>query len=78
MSKTIYLVTHPEATHHTDGLVGGWFDSDLTTRGVEQAGAIAESLVRRLEGAMDWRTLAGGLTSRTRRSIHRPAGRSRG
>jgi probable phosphoglycerate mutase len=51
LSKTIYLVTHPEATHHTDGLVGGWFDSDLTTRGVEQAGAIAESLVRRLDGA---------------------------
>jgi 2,3-bisphosphoglycerate-dependent phosphoglycerate mutase len=51
LSKTIYVVTHPEATHHTQGVVGGWFDSDLTERGVEQAGAIAESLVRRLDGA---------------------------
>ncbi|WP_240755834.1 histidine phosphatase family protein [Nocardioides iriomotensis] len=51
MSKSIYVVTHPEATHHIHGVVGGWFDSDLTERGVEQAETIASSLVTRLDGA---------------------------
>ncbi|ROR72861.1 putative phosphoglycerate mutase [Bogoriella caseilytica] len=46
--KTVYVVTHPEATHHVDGLVGGQFDSDLTERGRHQAGAIAEALAARL------------------------------
>jgi 2,3-bisphosphoglycerate-dependent phosphoglycerate mutase len=49
--KTVYIVTHPEAAHHVDRLVGGWFDSDLTERGVAQAGAIAAALVTRLGGA---------------------------
>jgi probable phosphoglycerate mutase len=31
--RHIYLVTHPEAQHHLDGIVGGWHDSDLTARG---------------------------------------------
>lgn len=38
------MVTHPEATHHTDRLVGGWYDSALTERGRRQAHAIAERL----------------------------------
>lgn len=46
--KNIYIVTHPQATHHVDGVVGGWFDSDLTERGVGQAEAIAQSLATRL------------------------------
>lgn len=49
--KNIYVVTHPEATHHVDGLVGGWFDSDLTDRGALQAEAIAEALAQRLGDA---------------------------
>ncbi len=44
--RTIYLVTHPEATHHVDGLVGGWFDSELTERGIAQANAIADALTQ--------------------------------
>lgn len=48
--KDIYVVTHPEATHHVDGLVGGWYDSELTARGVIQAGRIADALVERLDG----------------------------
>lgn len=39
--RSIHLVTHPEATHAVDRLVGGWDDSDLTARGVEQAERIA-------------------------------------
>ncbi|MCK0092602.1 histidine phosphatase family protein [Rhodococcus sp. HNM0563] len=44
MGEHIYVVTHPEATHHVDGLVGGWYDSALTSRGVIHAHAIATRL----------------------------------
>jgi probable phosphoglycerate mutase len=43
-TRQIYVVLHPEATHHVDQLVGGWYDSDLTDRGVAQAGRIADRL----------------------------------
>jgi probable phosphoglycerate mutase len=48
--KEIYIVTHPEATHHVDGIVGGWYDSDLTERGSAQAEAIAASVAARTRG----------------------------
>ncbi len=35
--KDIFVVTHAEATHHLEGTVGGWHDSELTPRGVMQA-----------------------------------------
>jgi probable phosphoglycerate mutase len=38
------VVVHPEATHHVEGLVGGWHDSDLTTVGVRDALAIAAAI----------------------------------
>ncbi|OAV60582.1 histidine phosphatase family protein [Enteractinococcus helveticum] len=45
---TIYVVTHPQATHHTEGLVGDWYDSVLTDRGLRHAQQIAVELSRRL------------------------------
>ena len=42
--KHLYVVTHPEATHHVDGLVGGWFNSDLTDRGRHHAHLIGRRL----------------------------------
>ena len=42
--KRLFVVTHPEATHHVDGLVGGWFGSALTERGLHAAERIAKSL----------------------------------
>ena len=51
MSKDIYLVAHGEAQHHVQGLVGGWYDSDLTELGHRQAQAIAGRLAERLAGA---------------------------
>jgi probable phosphoglycerate mutase len=42
--RTLHVVTHPQATHHVDGLVGGWYDSDLTPAGTEAAGRIAVAL----------------------------------
>ncbi|MFF0344847.1 histidine phosphatase family protein [Kribbella sp. NPDC004875] len=47
--RHIYLVTHPEAQHHVDGLVGGWHDSELTARGRLQAERIADVLASRIE-----------------------------
>lgn len=38
--KKIYVVTHTEATHHIEKKVGGWFNSDLTEKGVSDANAI--------------------------------------
>jgi probable phosphoglycerate mutase len=46
--RHIYLVTHPEAQHHVDGVVGGWHDSALTARGLLQAERIAEVLASRI------------------------------
>lgn len=46
--RRIYLVTHAEAQHHVDGLVGGWYDSELTTRGLLQAERIGEVLASRI------------------------------
>jgi 2,3-bisphosphoglycerate-dependent phosphoglycerate mutase len=47
--RTVHLATHPEATHHVDGLVGGQFDSDLTARGHADAARIAAELRRRID-----------------------------
>ncbi|KUF13646.1 histidine phosphatase family protein [Streptomyces silvensis] len=42
--RTVHVVTHPEATHHVDKLVGGWHDSELTPAGRRSAAAIARAL----------------------------------
>ncbi len=42
--QQIYIVTHPEAEHHIQGVVGGQYDSHLTSKGRTSAQAIANSL----------------------------------
>lgn len=42
--RTVYVVTHPEATHHVEGVVGGWNDSQLTAAGARAAASIAHAL----------------------------------
>ncbi|WP_084721944.1 histidine phosphatase family protein [Rhodococcus marinonascens] len=42
--RNLYVVAHPEATHHVEGVVGGWHDSQLTYGGIRAAGSIAEAL----------------------------------
>lgn len=42
--KNIYVVTHAEATHHIEGLVGGWYDSELTPLGRQHAERIGQRL----------------------------------
>jgi 2,3-bisphosphoglycerate-dependent phosphoglycerate mutase len=46
--RTLYVVTHPEATHHVEGVVGGWHDSQLTPAGVRAAASIAQALRTRI------------------------------
>ncbi|WJV44866.1 histidine phosphatase family protein [Streptomyces flavofungini] len=42
--RSIYVIAHPEATHHIEKVVGGWHDSDLTPAGLSAAGDIARAL----------------------------------
>ncbi|MEV0338602.1 histidine phosphatase family protein [Nocardia sp. NPDC050713] len=69
--RHIYVVTHPEATHHVDRLVGGWYDSQLTTAGERAAAAIAESLRARIAEDAEGRVHSSDLlrTARTAEAI---------
>jgi probable phosphoglycerate mutase len=42
--RHLYVVTHAEATHHLDKVVGGWHDSELTPNGKRSAAVIAARL----------------------------------
>jgi probable phosphoglycerate mutase len=42
--KHLYVVTHPQSQHHTEGRVGGWYDRGLTELGQRQASAIGERI----------------------------------
>ena len=42
--KHLYVVTHPQSQHHTDGLVGGWYDSGLTEPGLRHAARIGQRI----------------------------------
>lgn len=44
--QQVLVVTHPEASHHVDELVGGWFDAPLTERGLVEAEHIARHIRR--------------------------------
>lgn len=46
--RNVYVVTHPEATHHVEGVVGGWHDSHLTPGGRRAAAAAAQALRSRV------------------------------
>ena len=53
--RSIFIVVHPEASHHTADVVGGWFDSELTERGREQADGVAKGLAATLDGSAEIR-----------------------
>ncbi|QJW38434.1 histidine phosphatase family protein [Cellulosimicrobium protaetiae] len=69
--RTVHVVTHPEATHHVEGLVGGVHDSDLTAAGVRQALRLAAALRARLprDAAVDLVTSDLLRTRRTATAI---------
>jgi len=72
--RDLYVVTHPEATHVVDGLVGGWYDSGLTSRGVEQAQRIADVLAEQVQPAVRALLCSSDLR-RTRRTAEAIASR---
>jgi probable phosphoglycerate mutase len=45
--RNLYVVTHAQSQHHLEGVVGGWFDSDLSEHGRVQASRVAVA-VRKL------------------------------
>lgn len=48
--KSLILIRHGEAEHHTQGLTGGWTDARLTEAGEQQLTALAARLRHELAG----------------------------
>ncbi|URN11279.1 histidine phosphatase family protein [Streptomyces radiopugnans] len=46
--RSVYVITHPEAAHHVEKVVGGWHDSPLTPAGRRAAVAVARALRARI------------------------------
>ncbi|MGH2561315.1 MAG: histidine phosphatase family protein [Thermomicrobiales bacterium] len=42
--KHLYVVTHAQSQHHTEGRVGGWYDNGLTDLGLSQASRIGQRI----------------------------------
>lgn len=61
ITRRLYVVTHPESRHHAEGRVGGWYDSDLTERGLRQADAIAAELRRRIPASTSAEVISSDL-----------------
>lgn len=59
--RTVYVIAHPESTHHVEGLVGGWYDSQLTSAGLRAADAIADALRARIAMQVDVELFASDL-----------------
>ncbi|WP_405187971.1 histidine phosphatase family protein [Streptomyces anulatus] len=71
--RTLYVVTHPEATHHVEGVVGGWHDSELTPAGVRAAVSIARALRARIPDGAEVELFSSDLR-RTLRTADEVAG----
>ncbi|MEV5891027.1 histidine phosphatase family protein [Nonomuraea fuscirosea] len=52
-TRTLDVVTHPEATHYVERVVGGWHDSWLTPAGLSAAASIARALRARIPGGAE-------------------------
>ncbi|MEU9802445.1 histidine phosphatase family protein [Streptomyces sp. NPDC051000] len=74
--RSIHVVTHPEASHHVEGLVGGWHDSTLTPEGLREAAAIARALRTEIPEDADVELISSDLlrTRRTAQEIGRLLG----
>ncbi len=42
--QNVYVVTHAQSVHHVKDLGGGWYDTSLTEKGVNQAEKLSEFL----------------------------------
>jgi len=63
--KDIFIVTHTQATHHIDRLVGGCYDSDLTEKGKTDATACGQRL---LELGLDGTPIISSDLARTKQT----------
>ncbi|MEU5896650.1 MULTISPECIES: histidine phosphatase family protein [unclassified Streptomyces] len=72
--RTLYVVTHPEATHHVEGVVGGWHDSRLTPVGVRAAALMAQALRTQVPDDADVELFSSDL-QRTRQTAEAVAAR---
>ena len=70
--RTLYVVTHPEATHHVEGVVGGWHDSQLTPAGVRAAVSLAQALRAQVPDGTEVELFSSDLR-RTRRTAEEVA-----
>ncbi len=70
--RTVYVVTHPEATHHIEGVVGGWHDSQLTPAGNRAAASIAQALRARIPDGAEVELFSSDLR-RTRQTAEKVA-----
>ncbi|MFC5146792.1 histidine phosphatase family protein [Streptomyces aureoversilis] len=71
--RSVYVVTHPEATHHVEGVVGGWHDSGLTPAGRRAAVSIARALRAAVPGGAGVELFSSDLR-RTRETAEEVAG----
>ncbi|WP_455410020.1 histidine phosphatase family protein [Streptomyces hiroshimensis] len=71
--RSIHVVTHPEASHHVEGLVGGWHDSHLTPAGLREAALIARALRTEIPEDAEVELISSDLL-RTRRTAEEIAG----
>jgi 2,3-bisphosphoglycerate-dependent phosphoglycerate mutase len=46
--RNVYVVVHPESTHHQHDIVGGWHDSELTPAGMADASEIARAIAEQI------------------------------
>lgn len=59
--RTVYVIAHPEATHHVEKIVGGWHDSVLTPAGKSAAAAIARTLRAEIPVGADVEVISSDL-----------------
>ncbi|MEJ7831814.1 MAG: histidine phosphatase family protein [Nocardioides sp.] len=69
--RNVYVVTHPESTHHVEKVVGGWYDSQLTEAGARAAESIGAALRARIPRGCDVELFSSDLqrTRQTARAI---------
>lgn len=63
--RSIYVIAHPEATHHVERIVGGWFDSPLTPAGRSAAVCIARFLGAEIPGGAGVEVISSDLLRAT-------------
>jgi probable phosphoglycerate mutase len=49
--RRLIFIRHCESEHHVNGLTGGWTDTPLTRVGEQQARAVADSLLNKVDAA---------------------------